>query len=74
MIASIIEKLEYDLTVGLSALSAMEGCGFYFPTDTAVALNGRLYVPNRSVGRAVRGVRVTVCSIYATAFAEAMEK
>ena len=52
--------LEYDLTVGLSA---MEGRGFYYPTDTAIAPNGRLYVPNRSVDGATRGVRVTVCDI-----------
>ena len=52
--------LEYDLTVGLSA---MEGRGFYYPTDTAVAPNGRLYVPNRSVDGATRGIRVTVCDI-----------
>ena len=52
--------LEYDLTVGLSA---MEGRGFYYPTDTAIAPNGRLYVPNRSVDGAARGVRVTVCDI-----------
>ena len=44
--------LEYDLTVGLSA---MEGRGFYYPTDTAIAPNGRLYVPNRSVDGASRG-------------------
>ena len=44
--------LEYDLTVGLSA---MEGRGFYYPTDTAIAPNGRLYVPNRSVDGATRG-------------------
>ena len=52
--------IEYDLTVGLSA---MEGRGFYYPTDTAVAPNGKLYVPNRSVDGAARGVRVTVCDI-----------
>ena len=44
--------LEYDLTVGLSA---MEGRGFYYPTDTAIAPNGRLYVPNRSMDGAARG-------------------
>ena len=44
--------LEYDITVGLSA---MEGRGFYYLTDTAIAPNGRLYVPNRSVDGATRG-------------------
>ena len=56
MVASTIAKqaavIEYDLTVGLSA---MEGRGFYYPTDTAIAPNGRLYVPNRSVDGAARG-------------------
>ena len=65
MVQTTVEKqatvLEYDLTVGLSA---MEGRGFYYPTDTAIAPNGRLYVPNRSVDGATRGVRVTVCDIH----------
>ena len=56
MVTTTAEKqaavLEYDITVGLSA---MEGRGFYYPTDTAVAPNGRLYVPNRSVDGATRG-------------------
>ena len=64
MVQSAVEAqatiLEYDLTVGLSA---MEGRGFYYPTDTAIAPNGRLYVPNRSVEGADRGIRVTVCDI-----------
>ena len=59
-VSTQLAVLEYDLTVGLSA---MEGRGFYYPTDTAVAPNGRLYVPNRSVDGAARGVRVTVCDI-----------
>ena len=52
--------LEYDLTVGLSA---MEGRGFYYPADSVPAANGRLYVVNRSVDGVDRGVRVTVCDI-----------
>ena len=52
MTTPTIEKhtaiLEYDLTVGLSA---MEGRGFYYPTDTAIAPNGRLYVPKPLGGR-----------------------
>ena len=44
--------LEYDITVGLSA---MEGRGFYYPTNTAITPNGRLYVPNRSVDGATHG-------------------
>ena len=52
--------LQYSLTVGLSA---MEGRGFYYPTDTVVTSTGRLYVVNRSVDGADRGVRVTMCDI-----------
>ena len=52
--------LEYDLTVGMSV---MEGRGFYYPSDTAVASNGRLYVANRSVDGVERGVRVTMCDV-----------
>ncbi len=52
--------LQYDLTVGLSA---MEGRGFYYPTDSLAASNGRLYVVNRSVDGVERGVRVTVCDV-----------
>ena len=55
-----ILKLEYDLTVGMSV---MEGRGFYYPSDTAVGSNGRLYVANRSVDGVDRGVRVTVCDV-----------
>ena len=53
-------KLQYDLTVGMSV---MEGRGFYYPSDTAVASNGRLYVANRSVDGVDRGVRVTMCDV-----------
>ncbi len=54
------EALEYDLTVGMSV---MEGRGFYYPTDSVASSNGRLYVVNRSVDGADRGVRVTMCDI-----------
>ena len=54
------QVLEYDLTVGMSA---MEGRGFYYPSDCVVGSNGRLYVANRSVDGVVRGVRVTVCDV-----------
>ena len=64
MTTATIEKqpltLKYDLTVGMSV---MEGRGFYYPSDTAVASNGRLYVANRSVDGVDRGVRVTVCDV-----------
>ena len=53
-------RLEYDLTVGMSV---MEGRGFYYPSDSTIASNGRLYVANRSVDGVDRGVRVTVCDV-----------
>ena len=52
--------IEYEFTVGLSA---MEGRGFYYPSDTAIGKDGRFYVVNRSLESVVRGVRVTMCDI-----------
>ena len=52
--------IEHELTVGLSA---MEGRGFYYPSDTAIGKDGRFYVVNRSLETVVRGVRVTMCDI-----------
>ncbi len=52
--------LTYAYTIGLSA---MEGRGFYYPTDCVPASNGRLYVVNRSLEGVNRGVRVTVCDL-----------
>ncbi len=49
--------LRYSHTIGLST---MEGRGFYYPTDTTVGANGRLYVVSRSLEGDNRGVRVTV--------------
>ena len=54
------ELLTYEFTLGLSA---MEGRGFYYPTDCVPAGNGRLYVMNRSLEGVDRGVRVTVCDM-----------
>ena len=54
------QLLQYDRTLGLSV---MEGRGFYYPADTVVGGNGRLYVVNRSLESVDRGVRVTVCDI-----------
>ncbi len=54
------ELLRYDFTLGLSA---MEGRGFYYPTDTVIGDNGRLYVVNRSLESVDRGVRVTMCDL-----------
>ena len=54
------ERLRYECTLGLSA---MEGRGFYYPTDTVIGDNGRLYVVNRSLESVDRGVRVTMCDM-----------
>ena len=50
--------LRYSFTVGIAN---MDGRGFYFPTDTAVGKDGRLYVVNRSQDGVPRGVRVAMC-------------
>ena len=55
-----IELLTYDRTLGLSV---MEGRGFYYPADTVIGDNGKLYVVNRSLESVDRGVRVTVCDL-----------
>ncbi len=49
--------LEYSFSLGILA---MEGRGFEYPTDIAIASNGRLYVPNRARDAGQRGVRITV--------------
>ena len=41
----------------------MEGRGFYYPVDTAIGKDGRLYVVSRTLESQVRGVRVTMCDI-----------
>ena len=50
--------LEYWFTVGFYTMDA--GRGFYYPTDTAIGKDGRLYVVNRSPGP-LKAVRVTMC-------------
>ena len=50
--------VEYALTVGMTT---MEGRGFYYPVDTAIGKNGRLYVVSRTLENVPRGVRVTMC-------------
>jgi DNA-binding beta-propeller fold protein YncE len=58
--AARTEILTYDRTLGLSV---MEGRGFYYPADTVIGDNGKLYVVNRSLESVDRGVRVTVCDL-----------
>ena len=55
-----VRLLEYRMTLGMTT---MEGRGFYYPTDTAIADDGRMYVANRSLENVTRGVRVTMCDI-----------
>ena len=45
--------LEYVMTLGITT---MEGRGFYYPVDTAIGQDGRLYVVNRSLDIVTRGV------------------
>ena len=59
-IITTTQLLRYECTLGLSV---MEGRGFYYPTDTVIGDNSRLYVVNRSVDGVDRGVRVTMCDI-----------
>ena len=51
--------LSYQRTIGLST---MEGRGFYYPADTAIGADEKLYVVSRSLEGDARGVRVTVCN------------
>ena len=52
------KRLEYSHTMGMTV---MEGKGFYYPVDTAVGKNDRLYVISRSKEETARGIRVTIC-------------
>ena len=54
------EFLEYFRTVGMTT---MEGRGFYYPVDTAISQDGRLFVVSRTLENVPRGVRVTMCDI-----------
>ena len=42
-------------------MTVMEGKGFYYPVDTAVGKDDRLYVISRSKEETARGIRVTLC-------------
>ena len=53
-------SLKYVDTIGLST---MEGRGFYYPNDTAIGGDGRLYVLSRDLEGAERGTRITVCDL-----------
>lgn len=49
--------MQYSLTIGLST---MQGRGFYYPADTAIGRDGRIYTVSRSLEGDPRGVRITV--------------
>ena len=53
-------RLKYSHTIGLST---MEGRGFYYPVDTLVGKDGKLYTISRSLEGDTRGVRVTIYDI-----------
>ena len=55
-----IAFLKYSHTIGLST---MEGRGFYYPNDSVVGADGRLYVVSRTLDGDNRGVRVTVTNL-----------
>ena len=54
------DKLSYNRTVGLCS---MEGRGFYFPADTVIGSDEKLYTVSRSLDGDTRGVRVTIYDI-----------
>ena len=56
--AQTTRVLEYSHTMGMTV---MEGKGFYYPVDTAVGKDDRLYVISRSKDEVTRGVRITLC-------------
>ena len=52
--------LEYAFTMGMTV---MEGRGFYYPVDSAIGQEGRLYVISRSKEESTRSIRVTMCTL-----------
>lgn len=56
--AQSTKLMEYSHTMGMTV---MEGKGFYYPVDTAVGKDDRLYVISRSKEETTRGIRVTMC-------------
>ena len=59
-IAQRTKFLEYDRSLGMTV---MEGKGFYYPVDTVVGREDRLYVISRSKEETARGIRVTMCDL-----------
>ena len=50
-------SLHYDRTIGLAT---MEGRGFFFPSDTALGRDGRIFTVSRGIDIDGRTVRITV--------------
>tara|TARA_B100000686_G_scaffold352891_1_gene456398 strand:- start:223 stop:1269 length:1047 start_codon:yes stop_codon:yes gene_type:complete len=57
-------KLNYQRTIGMTTMD-LGGKGFYYPNDTAITPDGKIYVLNRSLeaGGGGRGMRVTICDV-----------
>ena len=51
------QLMKYSHTIGLSTMS---GRGFYYPVDTAIGEDERLYTVSRSLDGDPRGIRVTI--------------
>ena len=58
--APVAQRIKYNRTIGVAA---MEGRGFYYPWDVAVAADGRLFVLGRGLDNDPRGVRFTVLNL-----------
>ncbi len=56
----VIKRLEYKDVIGIAA---MEGRGFYYPVDVAVAPDDKLFVLGRSHDGDARGVQILKCDI-----------
>src|SRR5262249_41953561 len=52
--------LTYRLTIGLST---MEGRGFYYPSDTVIGHDRRVYVVNSYLEAVDGGIRVNMCDL-----------
>ena len=56
----VIKRLEYKEVIGVAA---MEGRGFYYPVDVAVAPDDKLFVLGRGHDGDTRGVQILKCDI-----------
>ena len=60
-----LDFLQYDRTLGVHA---MEGRGFYYPVDSAIGPDGRIYGLNRGHDGDNRGVRVCILDLDSSFF------